>query len=148
MSEQVDAHLQIPSSYDFKRNSVSHYRNHSIDSNSFHQWVKDNMYTSSYAKHHSPVLLSLLRNPLLLVPTTSQDTEASFPLIGLKVCMLRPLPTRPRRSLLSLRSISIGVVWRLRASTSPKMHSLINQKMPPAINTAKHKSNTLTPHGS
>lgn len=107
MSEQVDAHLQIPSSYDFKRNSVSHYRNHSIDSNTFHQWVKDNMYTSSYAKHHSPVKLYLCRNPRLPAPITFQDMEVSFPLIGLRICMLRHLPTRPRKSLLNLRLTSI-----------------------------------------
>lgn len=140
MSEQVGGHLQIPSSYDFQRNSVSHYRNHSIESNTFHQWVKDNMYTSSYAKHHSPVYLHLLRNPQLLAPITSRDMEDSFLMIGLKVYMLRPSPIRPKRSLLSLNSLLTGVAWQQQASTSLKMHSLISQKMPQAINMARLKS--------
>lgn len=140
MSEQVGGHLQLPSSYDFQRNSVSHYRNNSIDSNTFHQWVKDNMYTSSYAKHHSPVYLHLFRNLLLLALTTFRAMADSFLLIGLKVYMRRPSPIKPKISLLNLTSLLTGVAWQQQASTSLKMHSLISQKMPPAINMARLKS--------
>jgi len=87
MSQQIASHLQLPSSYVFQRNSLSQHHKHSIESNRFHQWAKDNMYASSYAKHHSPVHPFLSRNQHLRELTISQDIKDSFQLIGLKVCM-------------------------------------------------------------
>jgi len=57
MSEQVDGHLQLPSSYNFQREKLGHYRNGSIDSQKFHLWLRNDMYRSSYAHFHSPVTL-------------------------------------------------------------------------------------------
>ena len=122
MSEQVGGHLQIPTSYDFKRNSISHYRNNSINSNIFHQWVKDNMYASSYAKHHSPVTLLLVRIQLPLAHIIFQAMQDSFLQIELKVYMQEPSPTLPKMCLPNLKSIRIEVDSQQLGSTLLKMH--------------------------
>jgi hypothetical protein len=57
MSSQLDGHMQLPSSYNFDRNTVGHYRNKSIDPQNFQVWFQRDMYQSTYAKNHSPVLL-------------------------------------------------------------------------------------------
>jgi hypothetical protein len=55
MSSQLDGHIQIPSSYNFNKNSINQYRRNTIDPNSFQLWLKNDMYASTYAKNHSPV---------------------------------------------------------------------------------------------
>lgn len=55
MSEQVDGHLQLPSSFNFHREAASHHRANSIDAQKFHLWTRNDMYRSSYAHYHSPV---------------------------------------------------------------------------------------------
>lgn len=61
MSEQVDGYLQLPSSYNFQRDKLGHYRNGSIDSQKFHLWLRNDMYRSSYAHFHSPVTLYFMK---------------------------------------------------------------------------------------
>jgi hypothetical protein len=55
MSSQLDGHMQLPSSYNFNRESVLQQRRNTIDPNNFQLWLKKDMYASSYAKSHSPV---------------------------------------------------------------------------------------------
>jgi hypothetical protein len=55
MSSQLDGHLELPSSYNFNKDTVNQHRRNTIDPNSFHLWLKNDMYASTYAKHHSPV---------------------------------------------------------------------------------------------
>lgn len=90
MSEQPDGMLQLPSSYNFTRDRLANYRRNSINSQNFFEWTRNDMYRSSYAHHHSPVLLHLPRIQANRVPTTSLDTKGSFPRIELKVFMPRP----------------------------------------------------------
>lgn len=56
MSTQQDAYLSIPSGYNFNKDSLSQYRRNSINPSDFQAWFKNDMYCSSYAKHHSPVI--------------------------------------------------------------------------------------------
>lgn len=55
MSEQVDGHMQAPSSFNFHRESLALYGSDLIRSNKFQEWTNSHMYRSSYAHHHSPV---------------------------------------------------------------------------------------------
>lgn len=55
MSEQPDAHLQIPSSYNFHQKNINNPRNSPIEAQKFHLWARNDMYRSSYAHFHSPV---------------------------------------------------------------------------------------------
>ncbi len=56
MSSQVDGHIQLPSSYNFNKDSVVQYRRNTISPKEFSLWVSKDMYASTYAKYHSPVL--------------------------------------------------------------------------------------------
>ena len=55
MSSQIDAPLQLPSSYNFGKGTVNLNRRNTIDPNNFQLWLRHDMYASTYAKHHSPV---------------------------------------------------------------------------------------------
>ncbi len=64
MSEQAGGLLDHPSSFNFHREKAGDYRKSSIDSQNFHLWVRNDMYRSSYAHHHSPVLSHLIQDSL------------------------------------------------------------------------------------
>lgn len=93
MSSQIDGHMQLPSSYNFNKETPSQYRRNTIDPNNFQLWIKNDMYGSTYAKHHSPVHLNLIRirfsretHIFLDIQALSQRTEP-------KVCMQLHMPT-------------------------------------------------------
>jgi hypothetical protein len=64
MSQQLEAHLSLPMSYDFNRDKLSQYRKSSIDSAKFQSWLQNDMYRSTYAHHHSPVSFTLIQDSL------------------------------------------------------------------------------------
>jgi hypothetical protein len=86
----------MPSSYDFQRERVSQYRRGSIDSQKFHEWVRNDMYRSSYAHHHSPVLTLILRILLSHVIFIFLATLVLFLRTDLKVYMQKHLRIKPR----------------------------------------------------
>ena len=96
MSEQADAMLQLPNSYNFKRETASNYRSNPIDAQRFQMWVRNDMYRSSYAHNHSPVLLLTLRIRSHHDPLTSLGMGGSSLLIGLKAYLAKDIPIRPR----------------------------------------------------
>ena len=148
MSEQTDALLQIPSSYNFTRDRVKSYRANHINSNNFFDWTRNNMYRSSYAHHHSPVHLKPPRIQLNHEPIIFQATKASSPKTEPKVFMLRHLPIKPKKSSTAVKSISTDQDWQPQDSTSLKIRLLINLKMLPVINMASPNFKDLTPPGS
>lgn len=86
MSEQADGHLNALSSYNFHRERLSLYANDLIRSPKFQAWTREHMYRSSYAHHHSPVHLYLLRIQCSQNLATFLVILASSPRTGLKVC--------------------------------------------------------------
>ena len=91
---------------------------------------------------HMPIftaqyLIKLRRNPMNLAPHICLDTLASFPPIGLKVCMPRPMQIRWRMCSRIQRSETIQKGLLLLASTSTRKHSLIAPNLQLAINTAR-----------
>jgi hypothetical protein len=78
--------MQLPSSYNFNKDSVLQYRRNTINPNNFSLWVSKDMYASTYAKNHSPVLSFQSRTLYSLEMLISPDILASSPRIALKVC--------------------------------------------------------------
>jgi hypothetical protein len=56
MGEQVDGPLQLPSTFNFHCDEVRGYRKNSIDPQKFHLWRNNDMYRTSYAHFHSPLV--------------------------------------------------------------------------------------------
>jgi len=140
MSEQPEGHLQIPSSYNFHRERVGHTRAGSIDAQKFHLWTRNDMYRSSYAQFHSPVLPQSLRIPLNLAQHNCPATLDSSPRTEPKACTPPPTPISQKRQLTIQLSISTLLNFhQLDAIWTPR-HSLTTPRMPPATNTAKLKS--------
>lgn len=91
MSEQQGGILELPTSYNFARDTTAQYRSRSIDPANFTQWHKDNMYKSSYAHFHSKVTLHLHRillNRRTLLFLVMVDT---FPMSFLRIFMRKDL---------------------------------------------------------
>ena len=147
MSEQADAMLQLPSSYNFKRETTGNYRQNGIDSNRFQMWVKNDMYRSTYAQNHSPVLHPSPRIPSSLAQATSPATVASSPTTGLRVCTARPMPTRPRTPYAAPPSTTPAAASPPPASTWTAMPSSTSPRTPPATSTARLSSKGPIPDG-
>lgn len=143
MSSQVDAPLQLPSSYNFGKGTLNQNRRNTIDPNNFQLWLRHDMYASTYAKHHSPVIIQPLRNPSSPKLHTSQDMEDSYLRIALRASMPRPLPTRPKKFSQIPISMPTDRDLPLLDSTSPKMHSLTSPKWPPATSTESQSCKLL-----
>lgn len=109
MSSQLDGHLQLPSSYNFNKETTLKYKASTIDPTNFHAWLKNDMYASSYAKHHSPVQLISLRIQLSPKLDTSLDTLDLFLRIERRASMLRHTPIKQRKYLVILSSMPIEV---------------------------------------
>ena len=148
MSEQTDALLQIPSSYNFTRDRVKNYRDNHINSNNFFDWTRNNMYRSSYAHHHSPVHIQPPRIQQNHEPIISQATKASSPKIEPKVFMLRHSQIKQKKSSTVAILTSTDQVWQRPDSISQKILLLINLKMLPVINMENPNFKDLTLPGS
>lgn len=61
MSEQPDGFLDSKSAFNFNREQTERYRAEPINSAKFFAWQRDHMYKSTYAHHHSPVIVLLYR---------------------------------------------------------------------------------------
>ena len=143
MSSQVDAPLQLPSSYNFGKGSVNQNRRNTIDPNNFQLWLRHDMYASTYAKHHSPVNIRPSRNPFNPKLHTSRDMEDSYQRTALRACMLRLSPTRRRKFSQIPISMPTGQDLPPLDSTSPKMRLSTNPKWPPASSTGNQNCKLL-----
>lgn len=105
MSEQADGHLQLPSSFNFKRDTTSDYKRKSIDFNRFQEWHKGDMYASTYCKNHSPVQLPSFRNHKALEMHIFRVMEDIFQKSELKVWNQKAMQIPQGMYLIGLRSI-------------------------------------------
>ena len=96
MSEQADAMLHLPNSYNFKRETTGNYRANPIDAQRFQMWVKNDMYRSSYAHNHSPVIFLTLRIQFNHDPLMSLGIVGSSLETGLRAYLANDMLIRPR----------------------------------------------------
>ena len=143
MSEQKDGMLQLPSSHNFNRDVLSNYRTRTIDPNSFLEWSKKDMYRSSYAQHHSPVLHLQSSNPASHEPIRSLAMEASSPTTEPRVYTEKHMPIRQKTPWTTPTPTAIEADSPPQDWTSLKMHSSISPNTPVVTSMENQKSSSL-----